>query len=168
MSAEQTGPGAPHAGAAARPGSRVRELAPAAAGVALGLGAFALAAQIPEGTEPSRFSPRWWPEVLSLVLVGLSLAHAAVSLVGHDPATDDDDLEAATRQGTLRLLSMLAAIAGYGVLWYFVDFRVSTAILFIALTYLGGGRGWKALLAFPVVVTAILYLLFGVVLRVPV
>jgi len=80
---------------------------------------------------------------------------------------EEDGPGSATRQGAWRLATMLASIAGYGVLWYFVDFRVSTAILFVALTWLGGGRGWKALILFPIGVTAILYLLFGVLLRVP-
>ncbi|MFD6952084.1 hypothetical protein A6A08_02655 [Nocardiopsis sp. TSRI0078] len=166
MSDPRTGPGAPPAEEAARPGSRTRELVPAAAGAVLGLGAFALALQIPEGARLTQFSPRWWPEVLSLALVGLGLAHGAVSLL-RPRGAEEEAPEPSTRSGALRLLSMLAAVAGYGVLWYFVDFRVSTAILVAALAFLGGGRGWKALIAFPVVVTAVLYLLFGVLLRVP-
>lgn len=166
MSSPQKQPDAPLPEEAARPAPRIRELVPAAAGVALGLATFVLALQIPEGTRLTQFSPRWWPQVLSLLLVGLSLAHGTVSLLRPRQA-DEDAPDPSTRQGSLRLIAMVATIVGYGVLWYFVDFRVSTAILVAALAYLGGGRGWKALLAFPVVVTAVLYLLFGVLLRVP-
>ncbi|WP_051045921.1 tripartite tricarboxylate transporter TctB family protein [Nocardiopsis alkaliphila] len=161
-----TPPDAPTTGGA-RPGRRLRDLVPAAAGVALSVVAFVLAAQIPEGARLTQFSPRWWPESLAVLLLSLSLVLAAGALLRPTVVVAEDVPETATRQGTWRLVAMVASIVGYGVLWYFVDFRVSTAVLFVALTWLGGGRGWKALLLFPVVVTTILYLLFGVLLRVP-
>jgi hypothetical protein len=161
-----TTPDAPAPGGP-RPGRRPRDLVPAAAGAALAAGAFALATQIPEGARLTQFSPRWWPETLAVLLLVLSACLAAGTLFRRSATAEEDAPEAATRQGAWRLVAMLASIAGYGVLWYFVDFRVSTAVLFAALTWLGGGRGWKALILFPIAVTAILYLLFGVLLRVP-
>ena len=166
MADTTTTPDAPASGGA-RPGRRLRDLVPAAAGAALAAAAFALATQIPEGARLTQFSPRWWPELLAVLLLLLSVCLAAGTLRRPSVTVEEDEPEAATRQGAWRLAAMLASIAGYGVLWYFVDFRVSTAVLFAALTWLGGGRGWKALLLFPIGVTAILYLLFGVLLRVP-
>ncbi|GAA3739381.1 hypothetical protein HDA32_002787 [Spinactinospora alkalitolerans] len=147
-----------------RPRSRLRELVPALAGLALGLAVLVLTAQIPEGAGLTGFSPRWWPEGLALLLIVLSVVHAALSWAR--PGAGEAPSEA-TRTGALRLVSLVLTILGYGVLWYFIDFRVSTVVLFAALTYLTGGRGWKALLVFPVVTTGVLYLLFGVLLRVP-
>ncbi len=152
----------------ARPGPRKRDLVPAAAGAALAVTAFALATQIPEGARLTQFSPRWWPEILAALLLVLSVCLAVTAFRRKPTAAVEQDVpESATRQGAWRLTSMLASIGGYGVLWYFVDFRVSTLVLFVALTWLGGGRGWKALVLFPAIATAILYLLFGVLLRVP-
>lgn len=149
------------------PQHRVRDLFPAGAGAVLAVGVFALATQIPEGARLTQFSPRWWPELLSVLLLALSIGLAVQTLRRPSAPVEDGVPESATRQGSQRLALMLAAIVGYGVLWYFVDFRVSTAILFVALTWLGGGRGWKALILFPVLATAVLYVLFGVLLRVP-
>jgi len=161
-----TTPDAPPSGGA-RPGRRLGDLVPAAAGAVLAAGAFALATQIPEGARLTQFSPRWWPEILAVLLLLLSACLAASVLRRPSVTPEEDGPGSATRQGAWRLATMLASIAGYGVLWYFVDFRVSTAILFAALTWLGGGRGWKALVLFPIGATALLYLLFGVLLRVP-
>ncbi|GAB3212593.1 tripartite tricarboxylate transporter TctB family protein [Marinactinospora thermotolerans] len=149
---------------AARTSSRWRELVPALAGVALGVTTLALSTQIPDGAASVRFSPRWWPDALAFLLIGLGVVHAVLSWV---TGGTDEAPEPATRAGAIRLVAILSAIVGYGVLWYFVDFRVSTTVLFVALTYIAGGRGWKALLLFPVVTTMVLYLLFGVLLRVP-
>jgi putative tricarboxylic transport membrane protein len=151
---------------AARPASPVRELIPALAGIAVAAGALALAAEIPEKAGLTSFSPRWWPEGLAFLLLGLSVLHAVLALTR--PAAAAERPAAAHRTGVLRLTAMLLSILGYGVLWYYVDFRVSTTVLLIALVYLGGGRGWKALLVFPAIVTATLYLLFGVLLKVPI
>ncbi|MFC3997423.1 tripartite tricarboxylate transporter TctB family protein [Nocardiopsis sediminis] len=161
-------PNATGAGAAPAPGtapSRLRELAPAAAGAGLAAAALLLTGQIDQGPETAgMIGPRWWPETLAFTLLGLSALHAA--LAWRRPAPGDAP-DPATREGVLRLVAMAAAIVGYGVLWYFIHFLVSTTVLVAALTYLGGGRGWRALLAFPVVTTVVLYVLFGVVLRVP-
>lgn len=162
--ASLTGAAGPPATAAAQRPSRLRELVPALAGAAVAVAVLVLVAQVP-ADGPTRFSPRWWPEGLAFGLLGLSALHAALCL--RRPAAPDAP-EPATRAGALRLASMLLAILGYGVLWYFVDFRVSTTVLVAALTFLAGGRGWKALLAFPVICTMVLYLLFGVLLRVPI
>ena len=161
-----TNPDAP-ATSAARPGRGLRELLPALAAAAFAVVAFALASQVPEVARLTQFSPRWWPELLAVLVLVLSVCLAVGALLRPTTTVEEDVPEEATREGTWRLTAMLASIVGYGVLWYFIDFRVSTTLLFIALTWLGGGRGWKALLLFPIVVTAILYLLFGVLLRVP-
>ncbi|MFC4564835.1 tripartite tricarboxylate transporter TctB family protein [Nocardiopsis mangrovi] len=159
-----TGAGAAPAPAGRGP-SRLRELVPAAAGAALAAAALLLAGQIDQGPESAGIGPRWWPEVLAFTLLGLSVLHAA--LAWRRPAAAGDAPDPATREGALRLVAMLATVVGYGVLWYFIHFLVSTAVLVAALAYLGGGRGWKALIAFPAVTTAVLYVLFGVLLRVP-
>lgn len=150
-----------------RPRRKLRDLAPAGAGALLAVSVFALAAQIPEGAQLTQFSPRWWPELLSFALLALSACLAVQAFRRPSGAAEEAAPEPATREGTRRLVLMLAAVAGYGVLWYFIDFRVSTTVLFIALTWFGGGRGWKALILFPVLATGVLYLLFGVLLRVP-
>ncbi|SIO89130.1 tripartite tricarboxylate transporter TctB family protein [Nocardiopsis sp. JB363] len=161
-----TNPDAP-ATSAARPGRRLRDLIPALAAAAFAVVAFVLASQVPEGARLTQFSPRWWPELLAALVLLLSVFLAVGALRRSTVTVEEDVPEEATRQGAWRLTAMLATIVGYGVLWYFIDFRVSTLLLFIALTWLGGGRGWKALILFPITVTAILYLLFGVFLRVP-
>ncbi|MBB6121830.1 tripartite tricarboxylate transporter TctB family protein [Nocardiopsis algeriensis] len=171
MSPEAPGTGAPSpAEEGARSAHPLRDLVPAAAGAALAVGAFVLTLGIPVREGLTQIGPRWWPEVLSGALLLLAVLLVAGTLRKRSAkavAADTDIPDPATREGAWRLVAMLGSILGYGVLWYFVDFRVSTALLFAALTWIGGGRGWKALLLFPVVVTTVLHLLFGVLLRVP-
>lgn len=154
----------PGAAEAVHPPSRRHELVPALVGAGVAVLVLALVSEIP-ADGPTRFSPRWWPQGLAVLLLALSALHAALCL---RRPTRVDAAPPATRSGAVRLAVMLAAVVGYGPLWYFVDFRVSTTLLLVALTFVAGERGYKALLVFPVACTTVLYLLFGVLLRVPI
>jgi hypothetical protein len=145
--------------------SRLHRLIGPAAGVLFGLVVIVLAQSIQEPAIDTSFSPRWWPEILGGVIIALSLGVAIKEIAAPGPA--DEEIEPRTREGVIRVLAVLGAIAAYGVLWYFTIFPVATVILFVALVFILGARGWKALLLFPVVCTAVLYGLFGLLLKVP-
>lgn len=153
--------------------ARYREFVPALAGMLIAGFTLVLSRALPSGEARSaEFGPAWWPVGLSGLLVVLGVLqsvrawrHARTSPAA---AARDDAPRPATREGAVRLVLMLAAIGGYGVLWYYIDFRVSTTILFVVLSFVAGVRGVKALLLFPILATAVLWLLFGVLLRVPI
>jgi hypothetical protein len=152
--------------APAAPRSRARRLVGPAAGLAVGVLILALAQTIAEPAIATSLSPRWWPEILGALVcalsIGVGIKEALVA-----PAADDDEGDEPTRLGMLRVALALAVIVGYGVLWYFVDFRIATLGLVAGLVAVIGGRGWKALILFPVIVTALLYAIFALLLKVP-
>ncbi|MBF8185597.1 tripartite tricarboxylate transporter TctB family protein [Nonomuraea sp. K274] len=82
-------------------------------------------------------------------------------------STQADSAEAVAAGGPAKVMIALAAFVGYGAAWQVLDFRVCTPVLLAVLAANGGGRGWRALIVFPIGLTALLWLLFGVLLEVP-
>lgn len=108
-------------------------------------------------------SPQWWPTVLGGVLVAGAVAIGLVALRRPDPVSE----QPVSAHGLGRLGAVVAAIVVYGFGWHFFHFLPVTAVFLAALMFVTGGRGVKALIVFPVLTAAILYGLFGLLLRVP-
>ncbi|QTV80295.1 tripartite tricarboxylate transporter TctB family protein [Microbacterium sp. NIBRBAC000506063] len=143
--------------------SRAREVG-IAAGVAVLAGGVLVATQsLPDASGGDTFGPRWWPSLLAVTTLLLSGAMIVLAIV--KPSFSDE--ASVTGNGVLRLLGAIGLIIIYGIVWNFVHFIPVTLVLASALTALQGGRGWRALLLFPAVITGVLYVLFGVLLRVP-
>lgn len=153
--------GAPSGGGA----SRLHRLTGPLVGLVAGLAFIALAQTVAEPSIDTSLSPRWWPEVLGGALALLSLGVGIKELLA--PSEAAEEIQPPTRAGAIRVVSVFAAIAVYGVIWYFVAFPVATFALFIALAWILGARGWKSLVAFPFICTLVLYVLFGLLLKVP-
>lgn len=146
-----------------RPASRRRELLIAAGVIAVGGASIAVAFAVVPATGGDPFGPRWWPTLLGVGIVVLGALLVGVAIRRPNAPSED----APTRRGLVRMLLMLAAIAAYGVAWYFLHFVIVTLLLAAGLTFVLGGRGWRDLALFPVIVTAVLYGVFGVLLGVP-
>ncbi|MER7334697.1 MULTISPECIES: tripartite tricarboxylate transporter TctB family protein [unclassified Micromonospora] len=110
-------------------------------------------------------SPRIWPEALGIGMIGMSALQIVSAFIS---APKDDDVEPATRVGMLRVGGFVLATLAFGVLWYYVHFLASGMIFVAALTWIAGGRGIKDLVLFPAGITVVLYVLFAILLRVPV
>lgn len=145
---------------------RARSVIGPAVGLVAGVAVLLLAQTIPLPSVEGNISPRWWPQVAG----GAMIVFSAVALTrgGLRPESDRDRPEPRQPQGAVRIVLTFAAVAAYGVLWQFFDFRVVTFLLVAGLVAVGGGRGWKSLLLFPLIVMLVLWGLFGVLLRVPV
>lgn len=115
--------------------------------------------------ETGGIDPRWWPELLGIF--GLALAIILLLLVIIRPPFDRTDLERATRSGWARLIAAIGLSVVFVVAWSFVGFLVPAAIFLVAATFLFGGRGWRTLLLFPAATTAFIYVLFHLLLKVP-
>lgn len=150
-----------HPGAA----SPVREAALGLVFLAFGVVFLVLARGIELPQRSTAVSPRIWPEALAIGLVALSALQIVVAFVA---TPDADDLEPTTRLGLFRVIGFVGCVLGFGILWYYVHFLVSGFVLVVALTWVAGGRGVKDLVAFPAVIIAVLYVLFALVLKVPV
>ncbi|MGO2110423.1 MAG: tripartite tricarboxylate transporter TctB family protein [Pseudoclavibacter sp.] len=143
--------------------ARLRELGVAVGVIAAGGAVLALSATTVPEAGGDMFGPRWWPTVLSIALVVLGVALIGVAFTKADTAREDSP----TKLGVIRLLLLFALIAAYGAAWYFVHFVAVTLVLACALTFVLGGRGWRDLILFPVIATAVLYGVFGLLLGVP-
>lgn len=148
------------------PASPLREAALGAVFLVCGVVLFALARSLELPDRPLSVSPRIWPTALGIGMIGLSLVQIVLSF--RRPTKQDDDLEPTTRVGLLRVAGFVLAVLAFGALWYYVHFLISATLLVAALTWIAGGKGVKDLLAFPVGITVLLYLLFAVLLKVPV
>jgi Tripartite tricarboxylate transporter TctB family len=160
---------APDAGAreASAPPRPSKGLEIAAASIALG--GFAVLIVLARGielrNETGGIDPRWWPLllgttglVLGVVLLGRAVLRAPM---------ERDDVQEATRDGRIRTVLVVVLTTLYVLAWPLAGFLVVTPVFLLVGSYLFGGRGWTALLAFPVGLTAALYLLFHSVLQVP-
>ncbi len=155
-------PGTPGEPSAA---SRPREVALGVVSFAVGAGVFLLARSIVLPDRPTAISPRAWPEALGIGIMALSVLQIVASFTTHPPA---EDIEPATRTGVIRMVGFVAAILAFGVLWYYVHFLVSATLFVAALTWIAGGRGIRDLLLFPLAITVVLYVLFSLLLKVPI
>ena len=115
---------------------------------------------------PTAVSPRIWPEILGIGIIGLSALQLVLAFV-RAPAPDED-LEPVTRIGIRRVVGFVGVVLAFGVLWYYVHFLLSGFVLVAALTWVAGGRGLRDLVLFPAVIVAVLYGLFALLLKVPV
>lgn len=118
---------------------------------------------------------RFWPTVLGVLGVGLSLWRLVIALVR--PAPERDDLEPIRAGGPVRLLATIGLTTAYIALWGLRGavatltvvplFVVITPIFLALLVLLYGGRSWQSVLLYPGLVTVFAYLLFGTLLRIP-
>lgn len=117
-------------------------------------------------TETGGIDPRWWPTVICVLTLGLSLLLTVVSLT--KPPFDREDLEVTNRGGWYRLMWTIIFSALYIVAWTLSEnFVIPSVLLLVILMWTYDGRGWKALVIYPVVTVTGIYLLFHTLLKVP-
>lgn len=142
---------------------RLRELVPAAVTIALGVLVLVLAQGIRSGVRVE-LGPPFWPTMLAWSLIVLGVLQVVVNVLrGVSRANLPDPLSG---WGIGRMLLTAVILVGYLLLWNVLQFWLITFATCVALTALYGGRGWRPLLVFPAIVTAVLHLLFVVALRV--
>ncbi|MGO2092787.1 tripartite tricarboxylate transporter TctB family protein [Microbacterium gubbeenense] len=151
------------AGETSTPASRPREFVIAGIVGALGILTFVLTSAMHVANTSSTPTPKWWPTILGCCLVAGGIALAAQAILKVTPLEEPT----ITRSGVGTLLLFSAMIVAYGFVWYYIDFRVVTPFLICGMVFVAGGRGFKALVIFPIVVMLILYGLFAMLLRVP-
>ena len=138
----------------------------------------ALNIELRQEAGPGQIDARFWPTILAVLGIVLSAWRLLVSSIR--PPDDRSDLEA-TQPGTRgQLLITLLLTLGYLGVWSLkvITFHVfglvigvkifilATPIFLAALLFIFGSRSWKAIVIFPIVTTAFIYLLFGQLLRI--
>lgn len=117
-------------------------------------------------TETGGIDPRWWPTVMCGIALALSILLAVIAFIR--PPFDREDLEVTNHGGWIRLAWTIVLSALYIVAWSVTgNFVIPSVILLVALMWVYDGRGWKALVIFPVATVAGIYLLFHTLLKVP-
>jgi hypothetical protein len=117
-------------------------------------------------TETGGIDPRWWPTVMCGVALALSVLLAVIAFTR--PPFDREDLEVTNTGGWVRLAWTIVLSTLYIVAWTLSEnFVIPSVILLVALMWVYDGRGWKALVIFPVATVAGIYLLFHTLLKVP-
>ena len=163
-----------HAGAAA---SRPLEILFAAVALAFTASYLYLGTQIPLRQEaaPGQIDARFWPLLLGVTGVAVSIALLVIAIVR--PAPSREDIEPIQPGGIVRVIATCALTGVYVGLWsvasvvafgYRIElFPIITALFMASLMLLFGQRRWLGLVLYPLAVTAFIYVLFGVLLRVP-
>lgn len=157
--------------------SRRTEIVIALVAIAFMAAAIVLAQGIELRREPSggQIGARFWPSLLAIVGLALAIWRLVVAIVG----TPDDrsDQEVVSAGGYRRLALTVLLSIGFIALWSvrsvvafgfrFELFPVLCALFLLGLLWIYGGRGWKALVLFPTLLTAGIYVIFHVLLRIP-
>ncbi|MFS0853709.1 tripartite tricarboxylate transporter TctB family protein [Microbacterium sp. 179-I 3D4 NHS] len=136
-----------------------------------------LATQIPLRREaaPGQIDARFWPMVIGVTGVVVAIAILAIALTR--PAPTREDLERIQPGGYLRVIATLAITGVFIAVWslgtvtlfgYRIEvFPVACALLMAALMLLYGHRRWLSLVIYSALVTAFVYVVFGMLLRIP-
>ncbi len=163
-----------HASAAA---SRPLEIAFAAVALVVTATYLYLGSQVTLRQEaaPGQIDARFWPLLLGTAGVAVSIALLVIAIVR--PAPSRDDIERIQPGGVLRVVLTCVLTLVYVGLWtlgaiiafgYRLEiFPVITALYMVGLMFLFGQRRWVGLVVYPAAVTAFIYILFGMLLRVP-
>lgn len=130
--------------------------------IAVGIAFLAMSWAFPPGSGDGVPGPAYFPILLSLLLIGLSVLMIAVGVARK---TSFDFLDVRFRANLPVFLATLGLIAAYLALWHWVPFAVNTAV-FLFLLGLVFRRRLIPNLGFSVLTTAIIYGLFGNVFHV--
>ncbi|WP_083587306.1 tripartite tricarboxylate transporter TctB family protein [Agrococcus sp. Marseille-P2731] len=157
--------------------SRRTEVIIAIVAIAFMAAAIVLAQGIELRREPAegQIGARFWPSLLAIVGLALAIWRLVIAIVS---APDDrSDQEVVSAGGYRRLALTLLLTIAFIALWSirsvvafgfrFEVFPVLCALFLVGLVWLYGGRGWKALVLFPALLTAGIYVIFHVLLRIP-
>jgi hypothetical protein len=140
-------------------------------------GYLALATQIALRREaaPGQIDARFWPTLLGVVGVVAAIAILAFAIV--KPAADREDIERIQPGGVLRVIATLVITSVFIAVWslgsvilfgYRIEvFPIAAAVLMAALMLVYGHRRWLSLVIYCVSLTAFIYVVFGMLLRIP-
>lgn len=157
--------------------SRRLEIAFAAVALAFAAGYLALAVQIPLRREaaPGQIDARFWPTVLAVAAVATAVVLLVIAITR--PAPTREDVERIQPGGVLRMILTIAIACAFVALWavsslivlgYRIQiFPIAAGLLMAALMLVYGHRRWLSLIIYSVSVTAFVYVVFGMLLRIP-
>ncbi|MFT3889466.1 MAG: tripartite tricarboxylate transporter TctB family protein [Arachnia sp.] len=108
---------------------------------------------------------RWWPTVIAagIIACGLWMTFNAFRGVSIERTVDQS-----SRQGWIQVGITVGALALVLVLWHVgVGFLVLGPLYLVGMNWVYGLRRWTTLLLFPAIIMGLLYLIFMLLLKVP-
>lgn len=157
--------------------SRPLEIAFAAVALAVAAGYVALATQIPLRREAAagQIDARFWPMVIGVAAVAVAVLLLVIAI--SRPPAGREDIERIQPGGILRVGLTLVISTAFIALWslgsvilfgYRIEiFPVAAGLLMASLMFVYGHRRWLSLVIYSVAVTAFVYVVFGMLLRIP-
>lgn len=157
--------------------SRPLEIAFGVVALAFTAGYLFLATQIPLRREaaPGQIDARFWPMVIGVTAVVVALVVLAIALAR--PPAGREDLERLQPGGVVSVVATIAITGAFVAVWslgsvilfgYRIEiFPIAAAVLMAALMLLYGHRRWLSLIIYSASVTAFVYVVFGMLLRIP-
>lgn len=143
---------------------RLRELIPVAAAIGLGIVTLVMMQGINVHGR-GELGPLFWPGILAWGAIGLGVVLVFTNVMrGVRPSDIPADM---TLWGIIRVILTGVILVGYVLLFNVLQFWLITIVVVALLTVVYGARNWKTLILFPVIIGAILHLLFVVLLKVP-
>ncbi|WP_170144563.1 tripartite tricarboxylate transporter TctB family protein [Citricoccus nitrophenolicus] len=143
---------------------RLRELIPVVASVGLGITILVLVGGITDRGGDA-LGPRFWPTMLAWALIGLGVLLVFTNVLrGVRPSDIPEDMN---WTGIGQMAATFAVLIGYLLLFNVLQFWLITMVVTVVLLLLYGIRNWKVLVFLPIIIGALLHLLFIVLLKVP-
>lgn len=105
-----------------------------------------------------------WPDILSIVLIGLGVLLAVVNTVSKKIPGGPIDYKS---KDFKNLIIFAVILAIYGVLFYLLGCLISTAIFVPVALIFVGQRSWKFIVIYDAALLVGLYVLFELVLKSP-
>ncbi len=145
--------------------SRVPGLIAGGLSFAVFLAVFLLSFQIHSAVDSGGVTPSWWPQVLTGS--GMVVSALLVVLAAIGKGAISDEVGPATRTGLLRVLGSAAVLIAFLTAWPVVGFYIAAPIAIVVLLLLFGVRSIRGIAIYLVLVMGLVYLLFTLLLRVP-
>lgn len=129
--------------------------------------------QFPKSTKPNVPSAAFFPRIIGIILLGLSIYNVVAWLLARKQQMQEEQVESVkagiAKGKTLQMVQIIALIVAYAVLWHFHlgHFLLNSTIIFFPLVMLlSDEKKWYYNAIFTVVLVAFIYVLFTVVLKV--
>ncbi|MGM7699056.1 tripartite tricarboxylate transporter TctB family protein [Microbacterium sp. A84] len=157
--------------------SRALEIAFAIVALAFTAGYLALSTQIHLRREvaPGQIDARFWPMLLGVTGVVVAIIILVFAITR--PAPGREDTERIQPGGVARVVATLVISGAFVAVWslgsvilfgYRIEiFPIAAALLMAALMLVYGHRRWLSLIIYTASVTAFIYVVFGMLLRIP-
>lgn len=157
--------------------SKPLEITFAAVALAVSAGYLAMAMRIPLRREalPGQIDARFWPTLIGVTAIAAAIALLVIAITR--PAPTREDIERIQPGGTVRVLVTLAFSAAFVALWsvgsvvlfgYRITlFPILAGLLTAALLLVYGHRRWLSLVIYSASVAAFIFVVFGMLLRIP-